>query len=128
MTPDDFAAEVIAALPYRPNEQQVAVVGALARFCDPAPRAAESVFILNGYAGTGKTSLTGALVRVLEAQRRPVMLLAPTGRPPRCSVLTLRDTRHTLSTAKYTAIIRSEAPGCTPHLCRPTTTARIQYI
>ena len=48
MTPDDFAAEVIAALPYRPNEQQVAVVGALARFCDPAPRAAESVFILNG--------------------------------------------------------------------------------
>jgi len=80
MTPDDFAAEVIAALPYRPNEQQVAVVGALARFCDPAPRAAESVFILNGYAGTGKTSLTGALVRVLEAQKRPVMLLAPTGR------------------------------------------------
>lgn len=80
MTPDDFAAEVLAALPYTANDQQVAVVGALARFCDPEPRTAESVFILNGYAGTGKTSLTGALVKVLEAHRRPVMLLAPTGR------------------------------------------------
>lgn len=80
MTPDDFAAEVLAALPYKANDQQVAVVGALARFCDPAPRQGEAVFILNGYAGTGKTSLTGALVRVLEAHRRKVMLMAPTGR------------------------------------------------
>lgn len=75
----DFAAEVLAALPYEPNEQQIAVTAALARFCDPAPRP-ECAFILNGYAGTGKTSLTGALVRTLEAHRREVVLLAPTGR------------------------------------------------
>ena len=128
MTPDDFAAEVIAALPYRPNEQQVAVVGALARFCDPAPRAAESVFILNGYAGTGKTSLTGALVRVLEAQRRPVMLLAPTGRAAK--VFSANSSGHPAYTI-HRKIYRHNplgSPGCTPHLCRPTTTARIQYI
>ena len=71
-----FAAEVLAALPYRANDQQVQVVAALARFCMPDSRP-ESVFILNGYAGTGKTSLTGALVRTLEQYRRPVMLLAP---------------------------------------------------
>ncbi|MCM1066712.1 MAG: AAA family ATPase [Muribaculaceae bacterium] len=75
----EFAAEVLAALPYEANEQQVAVVAALARFCMPEARP-ESVFVLNGYAGTGKTSLTGALVRTLEAHRREVMLLAPTGR------------------------------------------------
>lgn len=57
----------------------MAVVGALARFCC-TPATDDSVFILNGYAGTGKTSLTGALVRCLERYRRPVMLLAPTGR------------------------------------------------
>lgn len=79
MQADLFAAEVLLALPYRANDQQVAVVAALARFCDPTPRP-EGVFVLNGYAGTGKTSLTGALVRTLEAQGREVVLLAPTGR------------------------------------------------
>lgn len=75
----DFTAEVLQALPYEPNEQQVQLVAALARFCDAAPRE-EGVFILNGYAGTGKTSLTGALVRTLELHKRKVVLLAPTGR------------------------------------------------
>ncbi|MDE5629016.1 MAG: AAA family ATPase [Muribaculaceae bacterium] len=75
----DFAAEVLAALPYNANEQQVAVVAALARFCCKDD-AAESAFILNGYAGTGKTSLTGALVKTLRAHKRQVVLLAPTGR------------------------------------------------
>ncbi len=75
----EFAAEVLLALPYTANDQQVQVVAALARFCHPEARQ-EAVFILNGYAGTGKTSLTGALVRTLEAHKRQVMLLAPTGR------------------------------------------------
>lgn len=70
---------MLAALPYRANEQQTAVVAALARYCSPEPRP-ESAFILNGYAGTGKTSLTGALVRILRAHKRDVVLLAPTGR------------------------------------------------
>lgn len=79
MDAKEFAAEVLLALPYEANEQQVAVVAALARFCEPTARA-ESVFVLNGYAGTGKTSLTGALVKTLEAHKRPAVLLAPTGR------------------------------------------------
>ena len=36
--------------------------------------------ILRGYAGTGKTSLVGALVRVMRSLEREVVLLAPTGR------------------------------------------------
>lgn len=51
----------------------------MARFC-LAPTNDDCAFILNGYAGTGKTSLIGALVRCLERHRRPVLLLAPTGR------------------------------------------------
>ncbi|HQV74989.1 MAG TPA: AAA family ATPase, partial [Flavobacteriales bacterium] len=39
-----------------------------------------ATLVLKGYAGTGKTTLVGALVQVLAAQRRPVILLAPTGR------------------------------------------------
>ena len=36
--------------------------------------------VLRGSAGTGKTSLSGAIVRTLQAIRQKVMLLAPTGR------------------------------------------------
>jgi len=36
--------------------------------------------VLRGYAGTGKTTLVGALVRMLRKQRRAHVLMAPTGR------------------------------------------------
>ena len=79
MTAEDFEKEIILNLPYTPNEQQKAVVGALARFCAPtAPETA--VFVLNGYAGTGKTSLTGALVKALPRAGLGAVLMAPTGR------------------------------------------------
>lgn len=39
-----------------------------------------SVFVLNGYAGTGKTSVMGAFIKALTELRRPVVVLAPTGR------------------------------------------------
>lgn len=79
MTVDEFAASVTANLPYSPNKQQELLIGALSRFCSSA-NPSDSVFIINGYAGTGKTSLTGALVKSLVSVRRPVVLLAPTGR------------------------------------------------
>lgn len=40
----------------------------------------DSVFLLKGYAGTGKTSMLRALVRSLELLRFRTVLLAPTGR------------------------------------------------
>ncbi|WP_373846668.1 ATP-dependent RecD-like DNA helicase, partial [Bacteroides heparinolyticus] len=44
-----------------------------------APRN-EAVFLLRGYAGTGKTSLVAALVRTLDKLQQKSVLLAPTGR------------------------------------------------
>lgn len=41
---------------------------------------ADAACILRGYAGTGKTSLVSALVRVMKLLKRDVVLLAPTGR------------------------------------------------
>lgn len=40
----------------------------------------EQIFVLNGYAGTGKTTLLAAVVEVLNAMQVPTVLLAPTGR------------------------------------------------
>lgn len=45
--------------------------------CSPK---ADVAFLLRGYAGTGKTSLVGALVRTLDFLKQKVVLLAPTGR------------------------------------------------
>ena len=38
------------------------------------------LFLLRGYAGTGKTTLVGALVKTLAELKQPVVLMAPTGR------------------------------------------------
>lgn len=42
------------------------------------------IFVLNGYAGTGKTTLIAALVGALKALGIKPVLLAPTAVPPRC--------------------------------------------
>lgn len=74
----DFALRMMSQLPYEPNEQQTLLIVALAHFMLYAPE--RGVFLLSGYAGTGKTSLTGALVRTLTELHHPCVLMAPTGR------------------------------------------------
>lgn len=71
---------ILDNLPYEPTSQQTMVIAALARFCTAPASLHDRVFLLNGYAGTGKTSLSGALVRALEGVKVASVLLAPTGR------------------------------------------------
>lgn len=54
-------------------------MAALARFC-ACDMPSDSVFLLAGYAGTGKTSVVGALVRTLREAGVGCVLMAPTGR------------------------------------------------
>ena len=64
--------------PYKPTLEQEKVVKILADFL--FFREMESLFLLKGYAGTGKTSLIGALVKTLDQLEQKCVLLAPTGR------------------------------------------------
>ena len=78
-----LAQRILSHFPYAPNDQQLQLTAALARYCTPAAGntpSADRVFLLNGYAGTGKTSIIGALVKALADVRVPTVLLAPTGR------------------------------------------------
>ena len=80
MDADTLLAALLHRLPYTPNDQQSAVAAALTRFvCAPVDPSG-NVFVLNGYAGTGKTTLTGALVGALESSGTKAVLMAPTGR------------------------------------------------
>ena len=77
-TPQQIGEYILRQLPYDPNSQQMELIAAFSKFvCDNAFR---SAFVLNGYAGSGKTSLTSALVRALRDAGLPSVLLAPTGR------------------------------------------------
>ena len=80
MDTSQLAERIIAAMEFPPTGQQRALIDALARFCGDASVPYNAVFLLNGYAGTGKTSVVAALVKALRSLRRPTVLLAPTGR------------------------------------------------
>lgn len=75
---DEIRQRVCAALPFSPSDQQLALIRELADFV--VYRTQKQVFVLHGYAGTGKTSIIATLVRVLDRLHIPTVLLAPTGR------------------------------------------------
>lgn len=73
-----FAGKILSAFPFEPTSGQNELAVKLGRFLeDDLPR---SVFVLKGYAGTGKTSFVSAMVKVLPLLGRKAVLLAPTGR------------------------------------------------
>ena len=70
--------QILGNFPHMPMPEQAAAVKQLAQFmCSPRPHL---LFLLRGYAGTGKTSLVAALVRTLDQLQQKSVLLAPTGR------------------------------------------------
>ena len=74
----NFGIEVMSNLPYDPNPDQMSLIAQFGNFCFASP--SDSVFLLGGYAGTGKTSITGAIVKTLTDHNVKCVLLAPTGR------------------------------------------------
>lgn len=73
-----FDADLRAQFTYEPTEGQDRLIRFLTKFMfsdKPNP-----TLVIRGYAGTGKTTMTGALVKVLRQMRRKVVLMAPTGR------------------------------------------------
>jgi len=73
-----IASQIKAQLPFEPTEQQTHLLDALGEFLMSTDK--EKVFLLRGYAGTGKTSVVSALVRALNELKQKTVLLAPTGR------------------------------------------------
>ena len=73
-----IASQITAQLPFEPTEQQTQLIEELGVFLMSTNK--EKVFLLKGYAGTGKTSVVSAMVRALNELKQKTMLLAPTGR------------------------------------------------
>lgn len=78
MLKDDFIKKLSQNLSYTPTEEQALVMAKLVTFVFRAT--GREAFLLKGYAGTGKSSLVGALVKTLTQFSMKSVLLAPTGR------------------------------------------------
>ena len=63
---------------FTPTGQQAEAIMRISQFL--LSRDNETIFLLKGYAGTGKTSLAAAIVKTLGTIKARAVLLAPTGR------------------------------------------------
>ena len=73
-----LASQIKLNFPFNPTVEQENTIKKLSEFL--LSDNDRKVFLLCGYAGTGKTSLISALVRTMEQLDRKTTLLAPTGR------------------------------------------------
>ncbi len=73
-----ISSRILAELPYSPNAEQEELLGKLSHFL--TSRENQRLFLLRGYAGTGKTIFIAALVRTLHGLQQKPVLMAPTGR------------------------------------------------
>ncbi|KAB2808048.1 ATP-dependent DNA helicase [Phaeocystidibacter luteus] len=78
ITSDEIRAQLSSNFPFTPTQDQNVALGKVAEFL--SDNRTDTAMILQGYAGTGKTSLIRSFVKTLPSLDIQVVLLAPTGR------------------------------------------------
>jgi len=73
-----FLSQIKKNFPHKATHDQEAALAKLSVFL--FSRNNDSLFLLKGYAGTGKSSLIGALVKTMSEMKQKTVLMAPTGR------------------------------------------------
>lgn len=73
-----LCGQISRNFPHKPTEDQSFALKRLADFL--LSEETDSLLLIKGYAGTGKTSLVGALVKTMAELKQKSLLLAPTGR------------------------------------------------
>ena len=78
MQASEFNALLIKKFPFKPTASQTLWINEITDFLYHADK--NTVFVLQGYAGTGKSTSIGHLVRFLPKINKRALLMAPTGR------------------------------------------------
>lgn len=100
-----MAGNILKELGHEPTEGQKTLVELLSIFITEPPKPhRQPAFLLRGYAGTGKTSLVSALVRILPLAGLQSVLLAPTGRAAKVLASYSRKQALTIHRKIYKAI------------------------
>lgn len=75
---EQIKAQVLQIFGFEPTTDQNQAIDAILQFL--LSREDDEVFVLKGYAGTGKTTLVSALIKLFDRMKVPSVLMAPTGR------------------------------------------------
>ena len=78
MKAEDFYRKVVDGFPYEPTKSQKYAIWRIIKFL--AIKDDKSLFVLKGYAGTGKTTVVSTFIKKLNIVSLKTVLLAPTGR------------------------------------------------
>jgi exodeoxyribonuclease-5 len=70
--------KILDFFPFKPTPEQDLALQILSEFL--VSRDKDKALLLKGYAGTGKTTMLGATVKMMDALQQKTILLAPTGR------------------------------------------------
>ncbi|MDO7136223.1 ATP-dependent DNA helicase [Algibacter lectus] len=78
MTASEFYSLIKQQFPFNPTIKQNIVLQQLSEFIFKSDK--NALYLLKGYAGTGKTTIVGAIVNNLWKAKKSAVLMAPTGR------------------------------------------------
>ena len=99
MIQDELKYRIREALGLAPTPEQEQAIDVFSQFM--TDREEQVVMILRGSAGTGKTTLAGAIVRALATLKQKLILLAPTGRAAKVFSLYAGHTAYTIHRRIY---------------------------
>lgn len=95
----EFIERILDEFVFAPTADQLHALDTFARFL--ADRDTHSVMVLRGSAGTGKTSIAGAMVRAFTKVGQKLILMAPTGRAAKVFSLNSRHPAFTIHRKIY---------------------------
>ncbi len=104
-----FRDKVLYNLKFTPTNDQISVANHLSAFTTSTKH--NPVYVLKGYAGTGKTSMISAYVNTLKEYGKYFVLLAPTGRAAK--VLTQYTTYKAHTIHRYIYVFMTNKDGLT---------------
>lgn len=99
MIAEQFLKTLKNNFPFTPTEAQEEALSAFASFLTTA--SSNDVLLLKGYAGTGKTTLVGTIVKSIGSLRYKTVLLAPTGRAAKVMAAYAKRTAYTIHKRIY---------------------------
>lgn len=117
-------SHIIANLGFKPTQNQTSVASHLKAFTHSKKE--NPVYILKGYAGTGKTSMISAYVESLAQMGKKFVLLAPTGRAAK--VLTQYTGYKAHTAHRYIYIYMTNKEGVTSIVMAPNKLENTVFI
>ena len=113
--PAEFHSELLKKFQYSPTSKQNTLLRLLSDFIFGEDK--DDLFLLKGYAGTGKTTTISAFVNSLASAGKKAVLLAPTGRAAK--VISLYSKREAFTIHKKIYFPKKQSNGAVDFVLQP---------